>query len=186
MQPTVTHVAPNVSNRGALAPVAAGAVVLALVMVVAGVPAVRLWTVEVLPPAALLEGIRMPAWLPRLGIPFGRDVALSYWVVETLAALVVLATYWYAARPVGAAASRGRTAGRVWVATLLAALTGCLVQAVLGSFLTADTTLPYLLLVGGTAVFAALWGALVGLLTCVAAAVVPQGGAGAPPATPAP
>ena len=175
MQPTVTSVAPNVSNRGARVPVLAGAVVLALVMVVAGVPAVRLWVVEVLPPAALLEGVRMPAWLPRLGIPFGRDVALSYWVVETLAALVVLGTYWYCARPVGAAGGRGRTAGRVWVATLLAVLIGCLVPAVLGSFLTADTTLPFLLLVGGTAVFAALWGAVAGLLASLAAALAPQG-----------
>lgn len=151
-----------------------GVGVLALLQVLLGVPALRLWLVETAPAQALVEGVRMPVGLPRLGVPFG-GTPLSWWLVETVAALVLLAVFVLRRRTPGspgAPASRLRVFGRIWLDTLLAVVVGCLVQAVLGSFLTADVLLPYLLLVGGTLLFATLVGALAGLLVAAVGVAV--------------
>lgn len=173
MQPEATPVAQSVSSRGSLRPAGVGSAVLVALMVIGGIPGLRLAVVELVPAAALVEGIRMPAWLPRLGVPFGDGAAMSYWAVETVAALVVVVVFWLrSAAAARQARSRLAVAGQVWLDTVLAVLAGCLVYAVLSSFLTADRPLPYLLLVGGVSIFGVLWGALSGLLTAAAASAV--------------
>ncbi len=174
MVPSDATSTPSVSPRGSRRPALAGVVVLALLMLIGAVPAVRLALVEWFPVSALVEGVRMPAWLPRLGLPFGDNPGWGYWLVETVAALVVLAVFWVrclaAYRP---RRTRRRIAVQVWLDTVLAVLAGCVVHAVLSTFLTGDRPLPYLLLVGGAALFALVWGALTGLITAAAAAAVP-------------
>ena len=150
------------SARGAV--VAAG--VLLVVMVVTAIPSVRLAIVGLAPVQALVEGIRLPAGLPRIGLPFGQHQVASYWLAETSGAvtlLVVFVARSLAARQPGR--GRARVVGQVWLDTVLAVLVGCLVAAVAGSFLTADLPLPYLLMVAGTVLFALVIGAVLGVLT---------------------
>lgn len=175
MPPEETSIAQSGPTRRGRAPQWTGVALLVVAMVAAGIPTVRLGVVEALPATALLAGIRMPGGLPRLGVPFGDDVAIAYWAVETVAAAIVLGTYWWCAQPRSDRSGRLRTAARVWSATVLAVLAGCLTAAVSGSFVTGDRPLAYLLLVAGTALFAVAWGAVAGLFTAVAAALVPQG-----------
>ncbi len=169
---TDASAAPPESRETARAATTATALLL-LIMVVTAISPVRLAMVGLDPLQGLIEGIRLPAGLPRVGLPFGQHAVTTYWLAETLGAVTVLVVFWArcrSARGGGAARGRLRVFGQVWLDTVLATLAGCLVAAVIGSFLTADQPLPYLLLIGGTVLFALLIGALVGLVTGLVAA----------------
>lgn len=154
--------------RGAITATA----LLLLVMVLTAISPVRLALVELNPVQALIEGIRLPGGLPHLGLPFGQHAVTTYWLAETLGALSLLAVFWVRGRSARGGADRGRLRvfGQVWLDTVLATLIGCLVAAVVGSFFTHDLVLPYLLLIGGTVLFALVIGAVVGLLAGLVAA----------------
>ncbi len=155
--------------RGAITATA----LLLLVMVLTAISPVRLALVELNPVQALIEGIRLPGGLPHLGLPFGQHAVTTYWLAETLGALTLLAVFWVrcrSARNGEVARGRLRIFGQVWLDTVLATLIGCLVAAVVGSFFTHDLVLPYLLLIGGTVLFALVIGAVVGLLAGLVAA----------------
>jgi len=160
---------PRESLRAGLA----ATVVLLTLMVVPAVPVVRLALVELDPLQALVEGLRLPAGLPRLGVPFGQHAVTGYWVAETVGALVVLVVFWarYLSARQRPARGRLRVLGQVWLDTMLAALVGCLVQSVVVSFLTDDVAVPYLLMIGGTVLFALLVGFAAGLLPGIPAAL---------------
>lgn len=173
MQAAMEVSAPTESGRDSARPTQVAGGVLLLLMVVTAIPVVRLALVGLDPAQGLVEGVRLPAGLPRLGPPFGQHAASPYWMAETAGALVLLATFLARSLSARRRPGRGRVRvfAQVWLDTVLATLLGWLVAAVAVSFLTADRWLSYLLLVGGTVVFAVALGAAAGLLTGVVAAL---------------
>src|SRR5699024_4210520 len=92
-----------------------GTVLLAIVTIVLGLRAVLMWLTSVLPAIALASGIRTPVLPPRLGLPLADGASIGSWLIETIAAIVFVAGYWYwtyyAKRP---AQSRGAAFRRAW------------------------------------------------------------------------
>jgi len=151
-------------------PTWAGVVVLLGVVLVLGVPAVRLWTVAQAPPLALLEGIQVPGPLPTLGLPLAEDPSWAHWAARSLGALAIPLVFatWISRTPRGA----GRVATGAWATTVVAVVTGCLVHAVLQSLLLTGGPTSFLLTVGGTLLVGAVVGAVLGLLVGAVCAIV--------------
>ncbi len=142
-----------------------GTAVLLVCVLVEGIPAIRVWTVGLIPEFALLDGIRMPGPVPAVGLPLGTDAAWSHWAAEVIGGLCLPAVF--AAWMPREEARRRRVARRAWTATLVAVVTGCLVRAVLESLLVPGGFVSFLLLAGGTVVIAALVGAVIGIPVCL-------------------
>lgn len=151
-------------------PVWAGVVTLLAVVVVLGVPTIRLWTIAQMPPLALLEGIQLPGPLPTLGPPLADDPSWAHWTTRSVGALTIPIVFglWMSRSPRGP----GRVALGAWGTTIVAVVAGCLVHAVLQSLLMSGGFVSFLLTVGGTALVATVIGMVVGVLIAVASASV--------------
>ncbi len=157
-------------NAAQRRPVWAGVVTLLAVVVVLGVPTIRLWTIAQLPPLALLNGIRLPGPLPTLGVPLADDPSWAHWAMRSIGALAIPLMFglWMSRSSRGS----GRVAFGAWTATIVAVVAGSVTQAVLESMLMAGGFVSFLLLIGGTVLVAALVGVVVGALVAVVCAAV--------------
>ena len=154
-------------------PVWAGAVTLLAVVVVLGVPTIRLWTIAQLPPLALLNGIHLPGPLPTLGLPLADDPSWTHWAMRSIGALAIPLVFglWRSRSSRGS----GRIAFGAWTATIVAVVAGSVVHAVLESMVMTGGFVSFLLLVGGTVLVGALVGMVVGVLVAVVCAAASRG-----------
>src|SRR5699024_7448081 len=159
-------------------PQSTGTALLAVLTLVLGLRAVQLQFTSVLPAIALASGIRTPVMPPRLGLPLADGVSVSMWLVETVAAIVFVAGFWYwthyAKRPVR---TRGAVFRRAWAGGAVALVAAHVVRATATSLISGEGFVSYVLMLGGGIAMALVVGLVLGLIVgAVCAAVAPARG----------
>lgn len=159
-------------------PQTTGTALLAVLTLVLGLRAVQLQFTSALPAIALASGIRTPVTPPGLGLPLADGVSVSMWLIETVAAIVFMAGFWYwthyAKRPVR---TRGAAFRRVWAGVVVALVAAHIVRATATSLLSGEGFVSYVLMLGGGIAMAVVVGLVLGLIVgAVCAAVAPARG----------
>lgn len=171
---SVPQTIPAHRRFGALrAPDVIGATVLTVLSLAMALRPIALWTTSLVPPTALMSGIRTPALPPRLGVPLGDGTSFGWWLIETLAAVVFIAGYWYWTHyGTSAVRSRGHAFRRAWLAVVVALVAANIVRATSTSLLSGDGLLSYALMLGGNVAVsmaaAAIMGVVVGAICALA------------------
>src|SRR5699024_11601751 len=87
---------------------------------------------------------------PRLGLPLADGVSVGMWLVETVAAVVFVAGFWYwthyGKRPVR---TRGAAFRRGWAGVVVALVAAHIVRATATNLLSGEGFVSYVLMLGG-------------------------------------
>lgn len=159
-------------------PQVVGTAVLAILTLFLGLRTVKLYLISVVPILALASGIRTPMLPPSLGLPVADGVSVSYWIVESVTAIVFVAGYWYWTH-FARTRVHGRAAAfrRGWAGVVCALIAAHIVRATLLSLLSGEGLVSYALMLGGGITTALIVGLVLGLVIgAVCAAIGPSQG----------